>query len=112
MKKWYTIGIYLVLIFVAYPFKDEILHRMQDGNTSFLLIFAIALGFIVIPVIPYKIIIGMLGFMYGPLLGALISWTAASIGSVLVFGLARYLFQKQCQAYLSKYEKLENLQAK
>ncbi|UUZ96710.1 VTT domain-containing protein [Paenibacillus sp. P25] len=111
MKKWYTIGLYLVLILIVYVFKDEILHWMEYGNAPVLLIFAAALGFIIVPVIPYKIIIGMLGFMYGPLLGALISWTAASIASVIVFWLTRYLFQKQGRAYLSKYEKLEKLQA-
>ncbi|WP_010500361.1 TVP38/TMEM64 family protein [Paenibacillus elgii] len=111
MKKWYTIGMYLVLILIVYVFKDEILHWMQYGDAPVLLIFAAALGFIIVPVIPYKIVIGMLGFMYGPLLGALISWTAASVASVIVFCLARYLFQKQGRAYLSKYEKLEKLQA-
>ncbi|WP_163858664.1 TVP38/TMEM64 family protein [Paenibacillus elgii] len=111
MKKWYTIGMYLVLILIVYVFKDEILHWMQYGDAPVLLIFVAALGFIIVPVIPYKIVIGLLGFMYGPLLGALISWTAASVASVIVFCLARYLFQKQGRAYLSKYEKLEKLQA-
>ncbi|MEK8128843.1 TVP38/TMEM64 family protein [Paenibacillus filicis] len=111
MKKWYTIGMYLVLILLVYVCKDEILHWMQHGDAPVLLIFAAALGFVIVPVIPYKIVIGMLGFMYGPLLGALISWTATSVASVLVFWLARYLFQKQGRAYLSKYEKLEKLQA-
>ncbi|KZE76068.1 hypothetical protein AV654_24440 [Paenibacillus elgii] len=111
MKKWYTIGMYLVLILIVYVFKDEILHWMQYGDAPVLLIFAAALGFIIVPVIPYKIVIGLLGFIYGPLLGALISWTAASVASVIVFCLARYLFQKQGRAYLSKYEKLEKLQA-
>ncbi|NOU65422.1 TVP38/TMEM64 family protein [Paenibacillus sp. LMG 31461] len=110
MKKWYTICMYLVLILIVYIFKDEILHWMQYGDAPVLLIFMAALGFIIIPVIPYKIVIGMLGFMYGPLTGALISWTAASVASVIVFWLARYLFQKQGRAYLSKYEKVEKIQ--
>lgn len=111
MKKWYTICLYLVLIGTVYKYKDEILHWMQYGDAPVLLIFAAALGFIIVPVIPYKIVIGMLGFMYGPLIGALISWAAASVASVIVFGLTRYLFQKQGRAYLSKYKKLEKLQA-
>jgi uncharacterized membrane protein YdjX (TVP38/TMEM64 family) len=111
MKKWYTICLYLVLIGIVYIFKDEILHWMQYGDAPVLLIFAAALGFVIVPVIPYKIVIGMLGFMYGPLIGALISWTAASVASVIVFGLTRYLFQKQGRAYLSKYKKLGKLQA-
>jgi len=111
MKKWYTIGMYLVLILMTYIYNDEILHWMQYGDVPVLLIFAAALGFIIVPVIPYKIVIGMLGYMYGPLLGALISWTAASVASVIVFWLARYLFQKQGLAYLSRYEKLEKFQA-
>ncbi|MDU0200938.1 MULTISPECIES: TVP38/TMEM64 family protein [Paenibacillus] len=110
MKKWLTICMYLVLIFTTYVFKDEILNWMQHGDAPVLLIFLAALGFIIVPIIPYKIVIGLLGFMYGPLMGALISWTAASVASVIVFWLTRYLFQKQGRAYLSKYEKLEKLQ--
>lgn len=111
MKKWYTLSMYLVLIIIVYVCKEDILHWMQYGDAPLLLIFAAALAFVIVPVIPYKIVIGMLGFMYGPLMGALISWTAASLASVIVFLLARYLFQKQGRAYLSKYEKLEKLQA-
>jgi uncharacterized membrane protein YdjX (TVP38/TMEM64 family) len=110
MKKWYTAGIYLAMIVLLYIYKDEILHWMQYGDAPLPLVFATALGFIIVPVLPYKIIIGLLGFMYGPLMGAFIAWSAASVASVVVFLLARYLFQKQGRAYLSKYRQLEKLQ--
>jgi uncharacterized membrane protein YdjX (TVP38/TMEM64 family) len=67
------------------------------------------MGFILIPVIPYKVVIGLLGFIYGPLIGALISWTAASVASVIIFLLARYLFQQQARAFLTKFGRLEKL---
>ncbi|MFH5181737.1 TVP38/TMEM64 family protein [Paenibacillus sp. TAB 01] len=111
MKKWYTLGLYAVLIVLVYIYKDEILSWVQAGDASLPLVFGVALGFIIIPVLPYKIIIGLLGYMYGPLAGAFLSWSAASVASVLVFWLARYLFREQGRAYLAKYERLDKLQA-
>ncbi|OXM87626.1 TVP38/TMEM64 family protein [Paenibacillus rigui] len=111
MNKWIAAGVYLLMIVFLYLYKDEILHWIQYGEAPLALVFAAALGFILVPVLPYKIIIGLFGFKYGPLMGAFISWSAASVASVIAFLLARYLLQQQGRAYLSKYKQLERLRA-
>jgi uncharacterized membrane protein YdjX (TVP38/TMEM64 family) len=112
MKKWQTGFIYIVMLFIFFIYRNEVLQWMQHGSAPIYLIFLIAMGFILIPVIPYKVIIGLLGFIYGPFIGALISWSAASVASVLIFLLARYLFQQQARAFLMKFERLEKLHEK
>jgi len=109
MKKWQTGIIYVAFLIIFFVYKDEILNWMQQGDAPLYLVFLIAMGFILIPVIPYKVVIGLLGFIYGPLIGALISWTAASVASVIIFLLARYLFQQQARAFLTKFGRLERL---
>jgi uncharacterized membrane protein YdjX (TVP38/TMEM64 family) len=109
MKKWQTGIIYVAGIIIFFLYKDEILYWMQQGDAPLYLVFLIAMGFILIPVIPYKVIIGLLGFIYGPLLGAFISWTAASVASILIFLLARYYFHTQARAFLMKFDRLEKL---
>lgn len=109
MKKWYTGLTYVAMLLIFFLYKDEILFWMQNGNAPLYVVFLIAMGFIIIPVVPYKVIIGLLGFVYGPWIGALISWSAASVASVLIFLMARTFFQNQARAFLSKFNRLEKL---
>lgn len=110
MKNWYILFIYFVAMIIFLIYNNEIIDWLQHGQAPLSLIVLIAVMFIVFPVIPYKIVIGALGYMYGSLLGALISWVAASIGSVIIYLLVRLFFQKQARAYLSKFDRLEKLQ--
>ncbi|NOU98084.1 TVP38/TMEM64 family protein [Paenibacillus sp. LMG 31456] len=100
---------YSVAIIICYIYRNEIVNWLQNGEAPLALIFLIAVGFILFPVIPFKIIIGMLGYFYGSLLGALISWLAASVGSVIIYLLVQVFFQKQGRAYLAKFNRLEKL---
>ncbi|MCR8630970.1 TVP38/TMEM64 family protein [Paenibacillus radicis (ex Xue et al. 2023)] len=100
---------YAAAILIFYMYRNEIVSWLQNGEAPLALIFLIAVGFILFPVIPFKIIIGMLGYFYGSLLGALISWLAASVGSVIIYLLVQIFFQKQGRAYLAKFNKLERL---
>lgn len=110
MKLWQTASIYVTTIFIFFIYKNEITDWMMNGQPSFFVIFLLALCFLLFPVVPFKVIIGMLGFMYGPFLGALISWFVALIGSVIMYLVVRTYFQKQGRAFLSKFHQVEKLQ--
>jgi uncharacterized membrane protein YdjX (TVP38/TMEM64 family) len=47
--------------------------------------------------------------MYGPLLGFLVSWSAASVASVMLYMLVRAGFQKRGRAYLAKFERMDKI---
>ncbi|WP_256761763.1 TVP38/TMEM64 family protein [Cohnella sp. WQ 127256] len=100
---------YLVSIIMCFIYKNEILHWLQEGYVQIALVFLIAVGFILFPVMPFKIIIGILGYSYGTLLGAFISWLAASVGSVIIYLIVKTFFQQQGRAYLAKFNRLEKL---
>jgi uncharacterized membrane protein YdjX (TVP38/TMEM64 family) len=110
MNKWLTGFIYLAIILIFFIYKNEILHWMQVSQAPIYIVFLIAMCFALVPIMPYKIVIGTLGFIYGPFLGAFISWAAAMVASVIIFLLVRYYFQKQGSAYFAKFERLEKLQ--
>jgi uncharacterized membrane protein YdjX (TVP38/TMEM64 family) len=109
MKTRYLVIFYLAMIIIFFIYKDPIIYWMQFGHAPILLIFLIAVGFIIFPVLPFKIVIGVLGYIYGTLLGALISWSAATVGSVIIFLLVQLFFLKQGQAYLLKFKRVEKL---
>ncbi|WP_246079065.1 TVP38/TMEM64 family protein [Paenibacillus piri] len=99
-------GLTAIIFFIyRHPIYDWMLH----DRPSLPVIFLLALGFVLFPVLPFKIVIGMLGIMYGPLLGALISWTAASAASVIVYMLVKTTFHEQGRAYLAKFKQMEKL---
>ncbi|NIK78238.1 putative membrane protein YdjX (TVP38/TMEM64 family) [Paenibacillus castaneae] len=109
MKLKFLIVIYALAAIVFFVCRHALYDWMQNGHPSIWLMFLLAVCFIVFPIIPFKLVIGMMGFIYGPLLGALISWLAASLASVIVFVLVRKSFQKQGRAMLSRFPQVERL---
>lgn len=107
MKLWQTLLIYAAAIICLLIYRQEITDWMMYSRPSYLTMFLLSLCFLLFPVLPFKIIIGMLGFIYGPLIGAAISWAAASTASVIVYLVVRIYFQKKGRAYLAKYKRLE-----
>jgi uncharacterized membrane protein YdjX (TVP38/TMEM64 family) len=109
MKSWQAIILYIIFMITVFIYNKEILSWVQESHLSVLTLIVIAFGFAVFPVIPYKIIIGLLGFMYGPLIGALISLVGAWLASMTVYLGVRYYFQKQGRNYISRSRWLEKL---
>ncbi|GGD56668.1 TVP38/TMEM64 family protein [Paenibacillus nasutitermitis] len=107
MKFWQTLLIYLISALFLLVYRHEITDWMMYSRPPYPLMFLITLGFLLIPVVPFKIIIGLLGYLYGPLFGAVFSWAAASIASILVYWAVRFYFQKQGRSLLGKYKRLE-----
>ncbi|MBW7476929.1 VTT domain-containing protein [Paenibacillus oenotherae] len=109
MKLWHSIIIYTLSVALLLLYKDELLEWLVTGQPHPLLIFLFALCLIIFPIIPYKIVIVALGLMYGPLLGAFLSWSAASIGSVFIYLWVRKYARNRGRTYLSRYKQLEKM---
>lgn len=110
MKLWQTILLYIGIVALLFVYKNDITHWMTVSSPSLPLLFLVTLCFVLFPVLPFKIIIGTLGYMYGPLTGAIISWLAASVGSIIAYLLVRTYFHEKGRTYLAKYRRLEQLQ--
>ncbi|PYI55720.1 TVP38/TMEM64 family protein [Paenibacillus flagellatus] len=108
MKGWAIVLVYAAAIAVCLFYRTELSDWMRQ-SPSIVVSFAIALALLLFPVLPFKIVIGTLGYMYGPLLGAFISWTAASVASVIVFVVVRATLRERAAAYLSKFGQAERL---
>lgn len=109
MRIWLLAITYALAIAVFFAYKEEIADWMMVRRPSALVAFGIALGFVLFPVIPYKIMIGTLGYMYGPLIGFAVSWSAASVASVIVYIVIRANFQKRGRAYMAKFEQMDKV---
>ncbi|SET59412.1 TVP38/TMEM64 family protein [Paenibacillus sp. NFR01] len=100
MKKWLILFIYIGGACTVFLYRTPILGWLQEGRHLPLTAGAAAL-LALFPVLPYKLVIGLLGYAYGSLTAALICWAASTLASALIYGLVKSAFQQKAKAYLA-----------
>lgn len=106
MRKWLTVTLYVSGIILAFIYRYDLLEWLREDHSP-LLSLAAATMLALFPVLPYKIIIGLFGYAYGSLTGALICWIATTLAAAVMYGLIRSLFQQQARSYLSSIPALD-----
>jgi len=101
--------IYGALALILLYYRNDVTDWLQHGHAPLWLLFGAATLLAFIPVLPYKLVIGSLGIIYGPLTGAFLSWLASLLASIVLFALIRRYFQEQGRAYLSRFQQVERL---
>lgn len=109
MKWWQAAIVYGIILAFIYINRASLSDWLIYGEAPLPLIAAAALALALFPAVPYKIVIGALGFKYGPLAGAMISWAAVSLASALVFLFVSRFYRKPGRAYLSRFRQAEQL---
>ncbi|KKC49083.1 hypothetical protein VE23_21585 [Paenibacillus sp. D9] len=105
--KWLSAAAYAAVLAAVYFYHQPIIAWMKAGNAPAALMALAAAGFAFFPIIPYGIVIGALGYMYGPLAGGLISLFGAWTAALLMFGALRYFFQDKGRQWLGKVRHLD-----
>lgn len=106
MKKVLPILLFVVIVIVGYMEKEIFLEWIHSGGSLAILISMVFVAILVFfPVMPFPVVAGMIGAVYGTWLGALISLLGAIMGSILMFWMARYGFREWAQRFLKKYPK-------
>lgn len=108
-RRWWVVLGYAVLVGVLFSQRDAIIGWLESGEAPIGWLFVIAVVLAFVPVVPYKLVIGTLGILYGPLTGAALSWLATTIASVVIFGLVRSFGQRQGRAYLARNRHTDRL---
>lgn len=106
MRRWLAAAVYISLFLAALLYQPELTawfnHRppipAMLGMTTLLALF---------PVIPYKLVVGAAGYMYGAWLGGLICLIGSTAAGVLVYAAVHYAFREQARIWLSKFKLLE-----
>ncbi|THF83766.1 TVP38/TMEM64 family protein [Cohnella fermenti] len=101
MRRVCAIAAALVAAGFVAAYRNELLAFL--GEADYAVVYLIALALVLVPAVPYKVVIATLGYALGPLAGALVSWLAATTASLLVFALARYLFREPASRYLGRF---------
>ncbi|MBM7564722.1 putative membrane protein YdjX (TVP38/TMEM64 family) [Paenibacillus sacheonensis] len=87
--------------------KTELLDWLRSGDVSPEILLLCVTVLACVPVIPFSVVIGTMGYLYGPLAGALISLAGAWLAALLMYALFRYMLRDRARALLRRYRVTE-----
>ncbi|MGG3470706.1 TVP38/TMEM64 family protein [Neobacillus pocheonensis] len=107
IKRIVSLSILILIIAIGFFQKDELLHLIKEGGTFSIFISMLLVAICVFfPVIPFPILAGMIGGVFGTFQGAYICLAGAMVGTMCLFFLSRYGFRDLAQKKLSKHQKV------
>ncbi|MEH7503696.1 TVP38/TMEM64 family protein [Neobacillus drentensis] len=107
-KRILSIGVFLLIIAIGLIQKDELLHLVKQGGSISIFVSMVLVAICVFfPVIPFPVLAGMIGAVFGTAQGMLVSLTGAMAGTMAFFFLSRYGFRDFAQDKLMKYPKVQ-----
>lgn len=107
MKKLLLPLAYVLILGVAFMYKSTIWDWMNN-NDSLTTLILMATLLALFPIIPYKVIIAVLGYAYGTLWASLIAWSGTTLAAVIAYGIVRYAFREQGRRYLDKRRSIQS----
>ncbi len=108
MKKLFLFLFYLSIAIAIYVYQEPLLLWFQQTKESSIFVtMFIGTLFALFPIIPFPIIGGIIGAMYGTFLGGFVTWVASTLASLIMFLFIRYVFQNWGLKIINRYEKLE-----
>jgi uncharacterized membrane protein YdjX (TVP38/TMEM64 family) len=107
-KRILSIGILLIIIAIGLFQKDELLQLVKQGGALSIFISMLLVAICVFfPVIPFPVLAGIIGAVFGTVQGMVVSLTGAMAGTIVFFFLSRYGFRDFAQEKLMKYPKVQ-----
>ena len=111
-RKIAVLVLFLIFGVLVYLNRFDLVDWIRDyGQRSVVLTTIAATLFALFPVIPYPIIGALLGVMYGPALGSLVTWIGSSIASIIMFIAIRLGFQDWGRKVITRYQSLDKITA-
>ncbi|MGG3282573.1 TVP38/TMEM64 family protein [Paenibacillus solani] len=102
MKKWILPAFYASLMVIAFVHRYEIMDWL-GGNPPFILMILLATLLALFPVAPYKVVIAILGYAYGTVWAAAISWFGTTIAAIILYVIVRTLYREAGRRLIDKY---------
>ncbi|MEH7275346.1 TVP38/TMEM64 family protein, partial [Neobacillus vireti] len=111
-KRILSILILIIIVAIGFLQKDELLALIKEGGPLSLLISMLLVAICVFfPVIPFPVLAGVIGGVFGTTQGVIVSLTGAMVGTMAFFYLCRYGFRDYAQAKLMNHKKVQEYEA-
>jgi uncharacterized membrane protein YdjX (TVP38/TMEM64 family) len=108
VKKMISILILISIITAGFLEKNVLIQTIKQGDI-YAVLFSIVLVAITVffPIVPFTVLGGIIGALFGAVKGGLISYTGAMAGTLIFFLVCRYGFKDWAQKKLKKYPKVQ-----
>ncbi|MGG1401028.1 TVP38/TMEM64 family protein [Bacillus salipaludis] len=108
LKRLVSISVIILIIVLGYLQKDELVHLIKQGGTVSIFISVLLVAICVFfPLVPFPVLAGMIGAIFGTVQGMFISLIGAMAGTIVFFFITRYGFRGYAQEKLLKYPKFQ-----
>lgn len=108
LKRILTISVFIVVIVLGFVEKNNLLYLIQQGGSISIILSMMFVAICVFfPIIPFPVLGGTIGAVFGTSEGLLISLTGSMIGTMAFFFLSRYGFRDLAQNKLKQYPKVQ-----
>src|SRR5687768_15160757 len=98
VKRILSISLLLIVIAIGFFQKDELLTLIKGGGILSIFISMLFVAICVFfPVIPFPVLAGIIGGVFGMTQGVIVSLTGAMVGTMGFFFLSRYGFRDYAQ---------------
>ncbi|MCY7858960.1 TVP38/TMEM64 family protein [Bacillus sonorensis] len=112
IKKGLSFVAVIVMIMAGFSQKEAWLELIKlGGMLSVMLSILLVAACVFFPVVPFAIIAGLNGAVFGIASGVLITLSGSMLGTMLLFFLARYGFRDWARKKTSKYPKISEYEA-
>jgi uncharacterized membrane protein YdjX (TVP38/TMEM64 family) len=109
VKRVLSISLLLIVIAIGFYQKDELLTLIKGGGILSIFISMLFVAICVFfPVIPFPVLAGVIGGVFGTTQGVIVSLTGAMAGTMGLFFLSRYGFRDYAQSKLMNYPKVQD----
>ncbi|MBB5174468.1 TVP38/TMEM64 family protein [Texcoconibacillus texcoconensis] len=106
-KKIFVAFLYVAIALLIYLFHEPLLDWVHNNDGEYVVLTTIiATTMSLFPVIPYPIVGGVIGAVYGSALGGLVTWLGSTFASLIMFIFVRYWFQDIGVQLLHRYQTL------
>ena len=107
-KRILSISMLIIIVAIGLLLKDELLTLIKEGGILSLFISMLLVAICVFfPVIPFPVLAGIIGGVFGTAQGVIVSLTGAMAGTMAFFYLGRYGFRDYAQAKLMNHSKVQ-----
>jgi uncharacterized membrane protein YdjX (TVP38/TMEM64 family) len=107
-KRILSISLLLIVIAIGFLQKDELLILIKEGGMLSIFISMLFVAICVFfPVIPFPVLAGVIGGVFGTTQGVIVSLTGAMAGTMAFFFLSRYGFRDYAQSKIINYPKVQ-----
>jgi uncharacterized membrane protein YdjX (TVP38/TMEM64 family) len=113
IKRIVSVAVIACILVLGITQKEQMLQIVNEGGSYAILISMLLVAICVfVPIVPFPVLAGLIGGIFGTPQGAIITLGGAMAGTMLFFYIARYGFKEWAQTKIEQYPQVKEYEEK